>query len=575
MYSTYRVRIFLLFLGYAFGQVQSLPAQERITPRGTIQDAAAQHQSGLEYLYLYNNTDQAIGHLLNAAYRYESLSDTMSATEPREDLARLYSAHRYYQEALHHLHLLRLFFGSKEDRLRSAFVQSAIADIYMSTDSLALAIPLYRAVEEQVTGLSSPLLSEIHKASITALTRRGYGISGLTDTSSVDFGGLVDNPSEWHALILLNSGHVYYASGEVLLARYYYLRCLEVETADAVIHRDALFKLAEIHKGLGEFEVAYDYLAQYSIMNDSLINDRRQRVIDRLLIAYQTNQQRAKIRDLEKDRKIAVFQNRLQNVVTFSLLIGSVIILIGAYFVIRNYQHRFNANQIIHRQTEEINRQRITELENSMKIASMHSVILGQEAERERIAKDLHDSLGGLLSTVKLHFDAVQSMDAGVATLPEYQRAYTLLDEACNEVRTISNNLQPGALHRLGLIPAIQDLINRVQTHESPAVSFHHNGTSAELDPSMSLNIFRIVQELLNNALKHSGADEISISLSREGKSLRILVQDNGKGYEPGTVRRGMGSENIASRVNYLRGDLSIHSVTGEGTTTQVDIPLS
>ncbi|HLF63438.1 MAG TPA: sensor histidine kinase, partial [Saprospiraceae bacterium] len=362
--------------------------------------------------------------------------------------------------------------------------------------------------------------------------------------------------------------------GEAHLARYYYQKCIEENNVDEVIHRDALFKLAEIHRNLEQWEVAYAYLAKYSIISDSLINDRRQRVIDKLLVAYQTTEQKLKIRELEKDQKISDFQNRLRNVLSFSLLFGSVIVLFGAYFTIRTYQHRFNTNQIIHSQKEEINRQRITELENNVKIQSMHSMIQGQEVERERVAKDLHDSLGGLLSTVKLLFDAVQSQDTRIGKIPEYQRAYSLLDEACKEVRHISNNLQPGALHKLGLVPTVNDLINRVRTADTPMIDFRHYGFNGSLDPRVSLNVFRIVQELLNNALKHSEATEISITMTQTQDTLSVIVQDNGKGYEPGNTPMGMGTENIASRVNYLKGDLSIHSVIGEGTTSQIDIPV-
>jgi signal transduction histidine kinase len=202
-------------------------------------------------------------------------------------------------------------------------------------------------------------------------------------------------------------------------------------------------------------------------------------------------------------------------------------------------------------------------------------MIQGQEVERERVAKDLHDSLGGLLSTVKLHFDVIQSQDERIGNMPEYQKAYTLLDDACKEVRHISNNLQPNALHRMGLIPALHDLINRIKTTDTPAIHFYTEGLNGVLDPRISLNVFRIVQELLNNALKHAGANEIHISLIQSGDRLTITVQDNGKGYEPSETPKGMGTENIASRVNYLKGDLSIHSVIGEGTSTQIEVPLS
>lgn len=537
--------------------------------------AAAQleNELGIKYLYELNDTDRAISQLLKTIYSLESLKDSVHASRAREDLARIYTSKRYYQEALFHFDILQSFYLRK-DKMQAGIIQSAIADTYIAMDSLQKAIPYYQSVEKLIEENEPSILDEIHDASIKALTRKGYAIAGLTDTSAVDFGGLVDNATELHPINLLNNGHRYRSLGQVRLARYYYLRCIEEKGVDEIMHRDALFQLAEIHKNLQQWNTAYQYLARYSVINDSLINDRRQRVIDRLLVQYMTHEREAKIRELTKDQKISDFQNRLQNVLTFSLLFGSAIVLIGAYFTIRNYQHRFNVNQIIHSQTEEINRQRITELENNVKIESMHSMIQGQEAERERVAKDLHDSLGGLLSTVKLHFDAIQSQSANVGKMQEYQRAYTLLDEACNEVRQISNDLQPSALHKLGLVPAVNDLINRVRTADAPTIDFHHYGINGSVDPRVSLNVFRIVQELLSNSLKHSGATNISLVLTQTHDALSVVVQDNGKGYQPGTTPMGMGTENISSRVNYLKGDLSIHSVIGEGTTTQIDIPV-
>ncbi|MDX1407024.1 MAG: sensor histidine kinase, partial [Saprospiraceae bacterium] len=276
----------------------------------------------------------------------------------------------------------------------------------------------------------------------------------------------------------------------------------------------------------------------------------------------------------EKDRNIATINNRLQKILTFSLLFGSVIVLLGAYLTIRNYQSRFNANQIIHKQNEEINQRRITELENNLKIETMQSMILGQEAERERIAKDLHDSLGGLLSTVKLHFDAVQTHSPGIDETSEYQQAHALLDEACKEVRNISNNMQPGALLRLGVVSAIGDLINRLQSDSTAQIEFQHYGLNGSLDQTISLNIFRIVQELLTNSLKHAQASQILVQLIQKDDELMVMVEDDGIGYDSSAVKQGMGTENIASRVNFLKGDLSIHSVIGEGTSTLVNIPL-
>lgn len=139
------------------------------------------------------------------------------------------------------------------------------------------------------------------------------------------------------------------------------------------------------------------------------------------------------------------------------------IVTLSIYFIVKFYDQRITTTRIITEQKEEINQQHIRELEDSVKMSSMRSVIEGQEIERERIAKDLHDSLGGLLSTIKLQFDYVRSKNQELSAQKEYSKAHALLDTAVEEVRTISRNLQPGSLQNLGLVPAIKDLINRFE----------------------------------------------------------------------------------------------------------------
>ncbi len=249
-----------------------------------------------------------------------------------------------------------------------------------------------------------------------------------------------------------------------------------------------------MNKQRGDFEAAFLYLSQYSSVNDSLLSEKRQHIINRLRIEMEINDKKQEIRDLQSEQKVQAILNKTSRVSAISLLIASLIILIGAYLAIRNYQRRLTVNQIIHSQNEEINQSRITELENNLKIETMQSMINGQEVERERVAKELHDSLGGLLSAVKLHFDALQSHREGIEESNEYQKAYSLLDMACNEVRSIANNMQPDALLSMGLVPAINDLINRAQSEETPKIEFQYFDVNGQLDPTASLTIYRIVQ---------------------------------------------------------------------------------
>jgi signal transduction histidine kinase len=278
---------------------------------------------------------------------------------------------------------------------------------------------------------------------------------------------------------------------------------------------------------------------------------------------------------MARDRNITVIKSQMQKVLSYALLVGTVIMLIVSYIIIRSYQERLNSNQIITKQNEELNQRKINELENTRKIETISSMLQGQEVERERIARDLHDSLGGLLSTVKLHFDAIQAKNPEITGQKEYNKAYTLLDEACNEVRTISSNMQPGALLKMGIVPAIKDLVNRIESEETPHIEFIEIGALNDLAIGVTLHIYRIVQELLYNCIKHAHAKEILIQLIRNEEDIEIMVEDDGAGFDMNQARKGMGTENVAARVNFLKGEISIHSEIGVGTNTTITIPYT
>ncbi|MEM9822035.1 MAG: sensor histidine kinase [Bacteroidota bacterium] len=333
-------------------------------------------------------------------------------------------------------------------------------------------------------------------------------------------------------------------------------------------------QLSECYSAIEDYNLAYDELIKYSVLNDSILN------ADKLEIANQANRQykierRDKlIKTLEKDKKVAEVKVEYHQGLVYSFIAAFIAILISIYFIVRFYQQQISAKEIIARQKEEINRQKITELENNVKIESMYAMMAGQEAERERVAKDLHDSLGGLLSTVKLQFNTLESKLRGIENIGQYRKANQLLDDACQEVRDISRNMQPSSLLNLGLVPAVKDLINRVNDSEHLSIDFQYYGLEAKLENSIALTVYRIVQELFHNSLKHAQASEILIQLTKKNGDLIIMVEDDGVGFDVEGVKKGMGSENILSRVNYLKGDYSVHSVKGKGTTTLITVPL-
>ncbi len=332
-------------------------------------------------------------------------------------------------------------------------------------------------------------------------------------------------------------------------------------------------QLSDSYSKIDDHENAFKYSVMASELNDAILKKDIEEANDNAAIKYGTYQTKYENELLAKDIANNAQRNLNQKRALYILTAGLTVLLLLIYYLVRFYTQKIRTEKIITSQKEEINDQKIRELQDNLKISSMQSMIEGQEIERERIAKDLHDSLGGLLSTIKLHFDSVKAKNGKINKVTAYQHANALLDTAVDEVRSISHNLQPGSLKKLGLVAAIRDLINRFNGPNYPEVDFQHYRVPEDMDNITKLSIYRIVQELLHNAIKHARASEILLQINVEDDELVIQCEDDGIGFDPENLqRKGMGMENIKSRINYLKGALSIDSMEGEGTSYLIHI---
>jgi signal transduction histidine kinase len=201
----------------------------------------------------------------------------------------------------------------------------------------------------------------------------------------------------------------------------------------------------------------------------------------------------------------------------------------------------------------------------------------GQEKERSRIARDLHDGLGNLLSTLKVNFSSLQINFDDNNSQKIYGVASEMIDEACTEVRKIAHEMMPQALNKLGLIKALEDLVIKMNnTHDFDA-QFHVFGREKKLDDNTNVMLFRIVQELLNNVVKYAEAEEVLVQLTFSDDLLNLTVEDDGKGFDPLTVKTdaGMGLKSVEFRTGYIGGNYEINSRPGKGTLVNINMPLN
>jgi len=197
------------------------------------------------------------------------------------------------------------------------------------------------------------------------------------------------------------------------------------------------------------------------------------------------------------------------------------------------------------------------------------------EQERRRIVSDLHDELGPLLSMVKLQLSGFEAKDAKEAALVE--KAQENVNTIAGRIRAICNELTPVGLLRRGLIAAVREFIYELDLRSEKRFEFDCVGDVA-VRHEMEIHLFRMIQEIVNNALKHSGAELIRVAMCLRNHTLTIRVNDNGRGFNVEKTRLGdggFGLKNLMSRVNVLQGELFIDSSPGEGTTYTIHVPVN
>ncbi|QHI36195.1 Signal transduction histidine-protein kinase/phosphatase DegS [Kordia antarctica] len=244
------------------------------------------------------------------------------------------------------------------------------------------------------------------------------------------------------------------------------------------------------------------------------------------------------------------------------------LVIISAYLIQKNTRKK----QLLAEQAKDLEAQKVENLLQEQELASIDAMIEGQEKERKRIAEDLHDDLGALMATVKLHFDNIETAQNEDAV----QKTSSLLDEAYEKIRTLAHAKNAGVIANQGLLVAVTNMSSKITDSNRLDIEVIAHGLEDRLENSLELSLFRMIQELIANIIKHAEATNATIQLTQHEKNLNIIVEDNGKGFEHSKIKEvGIGLETIKKRIAHLNGKLSIDSTLGKGTTILVDVPLT
>jgi signal transduction histidine kinase len=321
-------------------------------------------------------------------------------------------------------------------------------------------------------------------------------------------------------------------------------------------------ELYSTYAALGNTRDAFQYAQHYITLSDSLHEQQLQKDIAEL---------ENKFKHAESERKITLLQAEKDRAATelhsnqlLAGLLGTLSLFLFVSIVL---------GVVLYRQRSAHYRQRLKDTEQQQQIQVTRALIQGEEKERKRLAADLHDGLGGQLAGIKINLSRMATNTSHPDT--QLQKVIEQLDVSANELRRIARNMMPESLLLMGLEPAVKDMCDSLST-DATSVVFQPFGIQRDIHPEVQINIYRIVQELLTNAVRHAQASEILVQCSQNGTRFFITLEDNGKGFDPAAVAKpGIGLSNARNRVEYLNGKLEFTSAPGEGTTINIEFDVT
>ncbi|MEL6559083.1 MAG: ATP-binding protein [Bacteroidota bacterium] len=326
---------------------------------------------------------------------------------------------------------------------------------------------------------------------------------------------------------------------------------------------DANQKLSEIYELMGQHDQSLLHYKDFIAYRDSIINLETVRDMASQQTEFEVNLRESEISNLEKDKQLQQ---------TYIIIV--VILLLLSLVAILYFRQRFRTSRLLAVAQQKEHSNRVSSLLQTQETRALQAMVRGKEDERKHLAKDLHNHLGSLLATVKMNLNGLESPDKA-----KYNTIIHLVDQATQDVRNISHELNMGVSDDFGLLPALKELVNHLRKAKQLEISLSAGIDGVQMDSQSEILIYRIVQELISNALKHAEASTLSISLTgiEEGNIISILVEDDGKGFSPNASAKGsngIGLNSLKEMIQKLDGEINIDSQPERGTVISIDIPI-
>ncbi len=367
------------------------------------------------------------------------------------------------------------------------------------------------------------------------------------------------------SIINYHLGNLYFKNKKYSLALKVYKRGLgQANQVNAKDHtRKLLSGISDCYFELGDLEKAFDFLRRKGVLSDSLNAVRNDRILAEKEFEYKQKVNEKNARINQAINQIALYQRNFIIYVAVSL----ILILL---FVILRYTQKLKSAKVVQEQNKVIHEQNIKHIKNAEEIKTIKSFIEGQEKERYRIAKDLHDGIGGLLAGLKLN------MEVSDYSQSERSKMAVEIDSIYQQVRFIAGNMAPPNFKTTKFSEILGNYLTEIKLTTQLTINLQVQSISEinQLNETVKIELFRILQELMTNIIKHAAAMKVDIQILNYDRWLNFILEDDGVGFDTAQITKGIGLSNIRSRVDALGGNIDIDSFEGRGSIFNIDVPI-
>ena len=362
-----------------------------------------------------------------------------------------------------------------------------------------------------------------------------------------------------------NLGYLHLQNNEYQTAIEYFEASLEQIKGKQLV---SLYNnLKDAYQGQGKYNKALFYSEKARHLNDSILSTESENNYLEVQTKYETEKKEKEILSLQGINQETDYKRRQNRNLLIGALSALLFSLLLLYFILKNSKRK----QVIAQQEVLIKEQEFEQVLKNQELNGIDAILNAQEKERSKIAADLHDNLGSKVATLKLHLDGLTNKKNFDES---YKKLTVIVDETYSDIRKMGASKNFGALINKGLVPSTKVIAEQISDSKKIDIKVINVDVNQRMENALEIQIFRIIQELLTNIIKHSGASEAIVQFSEDDQILTIVVEDNGKGFQLEKIKRGMGLVNIEKRVEKIHGELVIDSAPQNGTTIILNIPI-